>query len=94
MCLHTCSKCEVLVFGSVRDISTYLQEEGIRVDFTVKTATRSDANKLKDTMTEDNINEELSKSGLPNIAIVEAPTVEQVDSSTSMPSDTADEARP
>lgn len=53
MCLHTCSKCEVLVFGSVRDISTYLQEEGIRVDFTVKTATRSDANKLKDTMTED-----------------------------------------
>ena len=82
------------MFGSVRDISTYLQAEGIRVDFTVKTATRSDANKLKDTMTEDNINEELSKSGLPNIAIVEAPTVEQVDSSTSMPSDTADEARP
>jgi len=80
-----------LVFESVRDISTYVQAEGVRVDFTVKTTTRADADKLKDTMTEDNINEQLAKSGLPNVAIVEAPTVEQVDSDTSMPSDAADE---
>ena len=73
------------------DISTCLQAEGVRVDFTVKTTTRADADKLKDTMTEDNINEQLAKSGLPNVAIVEAPTVEQVDSDTSMPSDAADE---
>ena len=74
-----------LVFESVRDISTDVQAEGVRVDFTVKTTTRADADKLKDTMTEDNINEQLAKSGLPNVAIVEAPTVEQVDSDTSMP---------
>jgi len=83
MCLHTCSKCEVLVFESVRDISTYLQEEGIRVEFTVKTATRADADQLKGTMTADTINRELTKSGLPNAEIVQAPTVEQIDSSTS-----------
>ena len=42
-------------------------------------------------MTEGRINAELAKSGLPNAAIVEAPTVEQVDSATSMSSDTGDE---
>ena len=92
MCLHTFSKCEVLVYLKVCvTFPSYVQEEGIRVDFTVKTSTRADADKLKDTMTEGNINEELAKSGLPNVAIVEAPTVEQVDSDTSMPSDAADE---
>jgi len=73
------------------DISTCLQAEGVRVDFTVKTTVRADADKIKDTMTEGRINAELAKSGLPNAAIVEAPTVEQVDSATSMSSDTGDE---
>jgi len=54
-----------LVFESVRDISTYVQAEGVRVDFTVKTTTGADADKLKDTMTEDNINEQLAKSVCP-----------------------------
>ena len=91
MCLHTCSKFEELVFESERDISISPQEQDIRVDFTVKTTSGADANKLKDIMTEDSINEELTKSGLPNAVIVQAPTVEQVDSSASMSSDTDDE---
>ena len=90
-CVYTLSRNVKFWYIVCVTFPSYVQEEGIRVDFTVKTSTRADADKLKDTMTEDNINEELAKSGLPNVAIVEAPTVEQVDSSKSMPSDTDDE---
>ena len=70
------------------DYSTFLQEQGIRIDFSLKMADKAEADQLKDSITSDTINQELEKLGLPSAKIVQAPTVEQVDSSASRSPDT------
>jgi len=55
-----------------------LVQEGIRVDFKV-TTDKENADAVAANLTEDNINSELEKAGLPSVRVLQAATVENID---------------
>jgi len=56
-----------------------LAQEGVRVDFKVMTTDKENADAVAASLTEDNINSELEKAGLPSVRMLQAATVGNID---------------